>query len=472
MSANSIFLSGRSSLFSVISSNNYQNLTKHLVANPDSLMSKIKLVALRFGLLIVRDLNLKNIRATSVKDPGTKTDSIHVENDLNFSHIETYDGLIYQIPDSNAWSNSAGIVLSFALKQEILSFPVFQRSDLNSLQEIGCVKVLNRSRFNETLLACQLGILNCAKDGFYSPIDVKSDSSQHDNEWILLLRYFKMRISFKIRTKFLRNSNKPDWYLGYRRFGETQNEISIIQNTNMQEFIADPFVFRQNNRDYIFCEEMKVEHGRGLISVLELNGLDTSVARPVIKEEFHMSFPYIFEFESKIFMVPETSESKSIRIYECLEFPYHWKFRSEALSDIFAADPMIFKHDGLWWLICNTDRTGVNSFCLELSVYYSTNPLACDWVAHPNNPVINGSITARNAGLIYEDGRILRLGQRQGFLEYGAGLETLEILKLNREEYQEALVVDAKVESLKLKISGHHYHRNSTIEVFDIKDLR
>jgi hypothetical protein len=466
---NSIFYSKGSSLIDALNSENPDNLRRHLVGNPDNYLSRIKFFVFRIGLFIIRDTKIKTIDSHKVIPGLTEREPEFIEKDIKFAHVETVDGLIYQIPDSNSWSNSERIISALALEQVILTYPVYKRTDMNDLQEVGCVNILNRARFDETLSACQSGILKCAASGLYSTRESTSEILNRGQNRDIIFQYFKRRLKFKIKTKFLMNQNKPSWRVGYRKLKDNHGKIEIISTINDEEFVADPFVITRNGKNYVFVEKMNAENGLGQIAALELSDFGTSLSKIVLAEKFHMSFPFIFEFESGMFMVPETSASNSIRIYECVDFPYQWKFKVEALSGLRAADPMIFYHEGLWWLLCNTDRTGVNSFCLELSIFYSRNPLAGDWLAHSKNPVIDGSTVARNAGLLEEAGRIVRLAQRQGFLEYGAGLETFEILNLTSEQYDETPIVDANVDALKQKVSGHHYDRNSEIEVFDIK---
>ena len=55
---------------------------------------------------------------------------------------------------------------------------------------------------------------------------------------------------------------------------------------------------------------------------------------PVLEENFHLSFPYIFEYKDKIFMCPETHQKKEIRIYICEDFPLKWKFHKTLIKKL------------------------------------------------------------------------------------------------------------------------------------------
>lgn len=45
----------------------------------------------------------------------------------------------------------------------------------------------------------------------------------------------------------------------------------------------------------------------------------------IIEEAFHMSYPYVFAIEDKVFMLPETSASETLNFYEAIDFPREWK---------------------------------------------------------------------------------------------------------------------------------------------------
>jgi len=58
----------------------------------------------------------------------------------------------------------------------------------------------------------------------------------------------------------------------------------------------------------------------------------------VLKEEFHLSFPFLFEFEGALLMCSESREAREIRIYECVEFPLKWRLKTVAMRNVVAAD--------------------------------------------------------------------------------------------------------------------------------------
>ena len=53
----------------------------------------------------------------------------------------------------------------------------------------------------------------------------------------------------------------------------------------------------------------------------------------MIEEDFHLSFPYIFEHKKNIYMIPESAQNQDIRLYKCTNFPYSWQLEKVLIKD-------------------------------------------------------------------------------------------------------------------------------------------
>ncbi|WP_439127045.1 glucosamine inositolphosphorylceramide transferase family protein, partial [Rosenbergiella collisarenosi] len=47
--------------------------------------------------------------------------------------------------------------------------------------------------------------------------------------------------------------------------------------------------------------------------------------RTVLKEDWHLSYPYVFEAEGEIWMLPEGYKSGRLTLYKAIEFPWRWQ---------------------------------------------------------------------------------------------------------------------------------------------------
>ena len=156
-----------------------------------------------------------------------------------------------------------------------------------------------------------------------------------------------------------------------------------------------------------------------------------------VEESFHLSFPYLFEYRGELYMCPESSANRDIRIYKCVEFPLRWNLEKVIMPNVSAVDTMLFERAGKWWMLTNTGSAQIGDFQLELSIFSAKSPFEDQWVPHPQNPIFVDASRARNAGLIREGDRLFRVAQRQGFDFYGKSTTVNEIIQLDDSNYVE-----------------------------------
>jgi hypothetical protein len=234
-----------------------------------------------------------------------------------------------------------------------------------------------------------------------------------------------------------------------------------------RHFLADPFVFSKDGTDYVFVEDYDYEKTRGEIAVYKLTLTGGTYVGIALEEKFHLSFPYIFEYKNEIYMCPETSENRDIRLYKCLEFPLKWKFEKAIMQNVSAADTLIFEQNERWWLFTNIDSTGDDDHCSELCIFSSDSPLANHWVPHPLNPVLVDASRARNGGLIKDVEGTYRISQGQGFDSYGEKVLINKIVELTESNYVESVICEVTPTFKKRVNRIHHFHGNEKITVFD-----
>ena len=248
------------------------------------------------------------------------------------------------------------------------------------------------------------------------------------------------------------------WGIAYQfvdswRDAELGRSIKIPNPHN--QFLADPFVIYRNGSHYCFVEDYDLIKKKGSISVYKLSpGTSCKIGIALI-EEFHLSYPYLFEFKDDLYMCPETGEKGEIRLYKCIDFPLKWVFHKTIMKDVSAADTAIFAHEDKWWMFTNLDRSSVGDHSSQLHLYYGSNPLTDNWIPHEKNPVIFDSLKGRNGGLIKDMNSIYRVYQRQGFDFYGEAFGVAKIDKLTTSEYSEKTLFEVEPTFFK-DIKGTH----------------
>ena len=273
----------------------------------------------------------------------------------------------------------------------------------------------------------------------------------------------------KILNKIFGRSLK--WNVAYQFINEWKNPTlskSIIIKNPKNSFLADPFVIKYNNKTVIFVEDYSFKKRKGKISAYEINSESYKKLGTVIEEEFHLSYPFLIEDKEDLFMVPETHQTKDIRIYRCTEFPLKWKLHKILISDIGAVDTNIFKFNNKYWLFTNLDTSNSNDYSSELHIFYADNIESSEWKPHALNPVIFDSKKARNGGMIYSEKKhTYRVFQKQGFDNYGESIGISRIKTLTENEYEEEICMNVMPDFFK-KISGtHSFSYNSGVLVND-----
>jgi hypothetical protein len=272
-------------------------------------------------------------------------------------------------------------------------------------------------------------------------------------------------------TKRIRQFLKADyrWNVAYVQGNWRNTEFASGIELNKGSFhsLADPFVICRDGKTYCFVEVLDHPRGRGFIAVYELAGGGGVLVGSALKEDFHLSFPYLFEFQGELFMCPETSEAREIRIYKCTDFPLRWKLEKIVMDNVSAADTMFFEKDRKWWMLTNIDPAGIGDHCSELFAFSADSPFDTDWKPHPRNPVLVDASCARNAGFVAEGDRYFRFSQGQGFDFYGKRLLLNEISELTDTSYRETLLSIAEPSFGRGALGMHHLHSNGRTTVFD-----
>lgn len=289
----------------------------------------------------------------------------------------------------------------------------------------------------------------------------------------ITFHYFVLFI-LKLCNKALRKlfPKQRIWSIYFSRtsFKNLKFKKAVKIKNPIGKWFADPFVFKFKESSFIYFEEFNVKDNIGSISCIELlNDNSYKYLGQVVKEKFHLSYPFLFDFKGVIYMVPESSKDNSIRLYKCVSFPLKWTYQYNLMDNINAADTNIFFHDNKYWLTTNVDPTNKGDQNSILNCYYSDSPISKEWIEHNNNPIQfrNG---ARNAG--YVNNKNIKISQKFSFNEYGKSLEISEIEELNINSYKEKKLHEIHPKFFKNAIGIHHLSSNDEYTVFDVKSYK
>jgi len=281
-----------------------------------------------------------------------------------------------------------------------------------------------------------------------------------------------IHVSSIIKNRILNRiiNKKDNWNVGinFSSWKDFDFINSIVFKNPDGHYLADPFILKEGAETYCFVEDYDWSKGKGSIAAYQISSGKLINLGIVLEESFHLSFPYIFKHESKIYMLPESADNMDIRIYESLEFPTKWKLKTIIKENISAADSMIFSRKGMWWLFSNINPIGGRDYCSELSIFYTDNPIDGEWMPHEKNPVIFDPSSARNGGMVLDNDSLYRVGQIQTFGMYGGGGVSInQIVELTPSSYKEQSVLKLYPEFQQGIKGAHHLHSDGGITAFD-----
>ena len=288
-----------------------------------------------------------------------------------------------------------------------------------------------------------------------------------------LLRYILKIIAPKILNSFISKLLSPNvirYSVAFAHHDEHKKSLSSYKEISNPKgrFLADPFVFEENDTNYIFVEDMFFKDNKGRISVIKIDGENYEFLGVVLEEDFHLSFPFIFRDGNDIYMIPESHENSDIRLYKCIEFPHEWRFEQTLMSGVSAADTMMIHKEDKWFMLTNICSLGLNDHQSELHIYYSDNLKSSSWSPiKSGNPVIFDSNKGRNGGLFYHKDKIYRINQVHGQAHYGKSFDINEIITLSKNEYKEVECLKIHPDFKDEIISTHSFNANSKIAVVD-----
>lgn len=216
------------------------------------------------------------------------------------------------------------------------------------------------------------------------------------------------------------------------------------------KFVADPFMVEVSGIWHMFFEVLNQHSAKGEIGLaISGDGLEWAYQQIVLAEAFHLSYPIVFEWQSEYYMIPETVQPATVRLYKADPFPTRWSFVGPMLEGR-CADPTIFRFQDRWWMF-----TCSAPFQHDVLRLYFADDLMGSWTEHPSSPIIeNDKRSARPAGrVLSSDKGLIRFAQ-DCVTRYGNSVRAFEILELTPTRYVEKEHPESPI----LKASGRGWN--------------
>ena len=171
------------------------------------------------------------------------------------------------------------------------------------------------------------------------------------------------------------------------------------------KFVADPFLIKEGDTWYLFFEVYNLDTKQGDLAVATSKNLVTWKYESVVLDEtFHLSYPYVFKSDGEYYLIPESFEDNSVRLYRAESFPTKWTYVQTLIEGRDYVDNSIVFYEDMWWLFSSVTTNDT------LYLHYAES-LTGPWQEHPSSPVVEADVhKARPSGrmLVLED-RLYRL---------------------------------------------------------------
>jgi hypothetical protein len=190
-------------------------------------------------------------------------------------------------------------------------------------------------------------------------------------------------------------------------------------------------------------------------------------SRTALERDYHLSYPFLFQWDGAVWMIPETEQNRSVELYRAVRFPDRWQLERTLFEDVRAADTTLLEHGGKFWLFTCMSPAG-GSLRDELFVFHAESPLGA-WVPHARNPVVSDVTRARPGGTIFRLGDALIRPGQDGAPEYGRALTLSRIELLSEREYRETPISRIEPDWQPNAIGTHTLSRSETLEAIDWK---
>jgi hypothetical protein len=200
-------------------------------------------------------------------------------------------------------------------------------------------------------------------------------------------------------------------------------------------FVADPFILKEGEVWHMFFEVLNRKSKRGEIGYAKSeDGFKWAYEKIILKENCHLSYPYVFKWNDEFYMIPETIDMKAVRLYKAKNFPDQWIFVRNLLEGEYYSDSSLVYFKDTWWMFTSNEKSDI----LRL---YTSKRLLGEWKKHPQSPLLEKNPHKSRPGgrvILYED-YMYRFTQDCN-PTYGNKIRAFKIKEISETNYKEEYI--------------------------------
>ena len=262
------------------------------------------------------------------------------------------------------------------------------------------------------------------------------------------------------------------WKVAYRKnTGQASEDYTgfVPVKDSVRYFLADPFLYQHNHETYLFVEYLDYYIKRGTIAFAKYDkdkGQFDSF-KEIISENYHLSYPLVFDYKGEIYLMPEANESDSLYIYRATSFPEKWEKHAVLSKNIKYVDTTPFVYNNQFYAIAKDNSTPqAPMFLLKIDPE--------KWSVVEKKEITDDVSISRPGGKVFQkDGKYYMVTQ-DCEADYGAALNILSFTideDMNMSYHLEKKITPAEVSVKGIdRITGiHTYNFTDELEVIDYK---
>ncbi len=272
----------------------------------------------------------------------------------------------------------------------------------------------------------------------------------------------------------MRKLSVSEWCCAVR-FNNNDNSVMtdlctpfVVLPNSKRYWCADPFLFQKDGHYYVFFEAYDRLKRKGVLGYRQVAENTVGDIRIIYEAASHLSYPFIYEADDDIYIVPESNISGELYRLKCLSFPDKWE-KEKVLLKARLVDSTFFVKNGEHY--CFSMQVDDDLLFDRLDLFYYANG---EWVPCPKNPVKRDLATARSAGKCFEYDGVWYRPSQDCSNGYGCALRLNVIDKINSNEYMEHCTKKLRPSEIQtntgVQYQGiHTYNRLKHVEVIDLK---
>ncbi len=266
-----------------------------------------------------------------------------------------------------------------------------------------------------------------------------------------------------------------DWHVAWRGGRKQWDDTALVHGSSFHTvvvptpyWIADPFLFSCQGQIYLFAEAYDKEKHIGRIASMKYYGTDFTDFSIIIQEPYHMSYPFVFQVENEILMIPETGDNRTVDLYRVEDMPTKWVKQETILNGRkFVDTNLVFDDNGQPCALITYDDEKRELLVYRYALHKTPELIDC---IYDKNKVLRG------AGNVFRDGKKLIRPSQCGRVLYGKSIFFSNIGIKSNSFFSHPI---CKLEARSLPVEGggeigkvHTYSSAGNLEVVDYAKLK